>query len=235
MTTLPYPNEPEADETGRPAACPQQSPVRSGYRTDFQREGSARAPWMGLALAVVAALSLPTVAISTYLADVSQRDSRMASALGELGDEARSYLPAPLAAGGAPSKAIALGGRAAWTVARAANKPVLASAARTVSRSQRSARIRRGSRSSYVRLAGARSAVSLKAADRGPTYVYNNGGSLLGLAPLVRHSLPPGRHVLTLWNPITGGRALKVVTVRAGRELRLTQHVPSRARFAYAN
>jgi hypothetical protein len=48
------------------------------------------------------------------------------------------------------------------------------------------------------------------------TYVYLNGGSLLGRAPL--HDLPvrPGQHRLILWAPSIRGRAVRTVNVAPG-------------------
>jgi hypothetical protein len=46
------------------------------------------------------------------------------------------------------------------------------------------------------------------------TFVYANGGSLLGKAPLRTSELPPGSHRLLFWAPSIGGRATQTVYVQ---------------------
>lgn len=48
------------------------------------------------------------------------------------------------------------------------------------------------------------------------TYVYLNGGSLLGRAPLRDIPVRPGTHRLVLWAPSIRGRATEIVSVRPG-------------------
>jgi len=48
------------------------------------------------------------------------------------------------------------------------------------------------------------------------TYVYLNGGSLLGRAPLRDLPVRPGQHRLILWAPSIRGRAVRTVTVAPG-------------------
>jgi hypothetical protein len=47
-----------------------------------------------------------------------------------------------------------------------------------------------------------------------PTFVYANGGALLGRAPLRTAALQPGYHRLLFWAPSIGGRASRLVYVR---------------------
>lgn len=46
------------------------------------------------------------------------------------------------------------------------------------------------------------------------TYIYANGGSLLGRAPVRTADLPPGTHRLLFWAPAIGGRVSRTVVVQ---------------------
>jgi hypothetical protein len=54
------------------------------------------------------------------------------------------------------------------------------------------------------------------------TFVYLNGGTLLGRAPLHETPLRPGRHRLVLWAPAIRGRATYSVTLEPGQHARVS-------------
>jgi hypothetical protein len=61
-----------------------------------------------------------------------------------------------------------------------------------------------------------------------PTFVYLNGGSLLGEAPLRNAAIPAGRHTLgrhtlVFWAPSVGGRSIRTVNVAPGASLQVVE------------
>ena len=68
----------------------------------------------------------------------------------------------------------------------------------------------------YRPTATERGKLTLVVSPEVPAFVYLNGGSLLGEAPLRDMSLPAGRHELVIWAPSINGRARRVIEVEAG-------------------
>jgi hypothetical protein len=63
------------------------------------------------------------------------------------------------------------------------------------------------------------------------TFVYLNGGTLLGEAPLRNASVPAGKHRLVFWSPSVGGRSTRTVEVAAGQNTEVVEHVRARESF----
>lgn len=63
------------------------------------------------------------------------------------------------------------------------------------------------------------------------TYVYLNGGSLLGEAPLRDASIPAGRHTLVFWTPSVGGRSRRTVDVEPGSSVVVVQKIQQKTQF----
>jgi hypothetical protein len=57
------------------------------------------------------------------------------------------------------------------------------------------------------------------------TFVYLNGGSLLGEAPLKGTAIPAGRQKLTFWTPSVGGRSSRTVDVKPGESALVVESV----------
>jgi hypothetical protein len=57
------------------------------------------------------------------------------------------------------------------------------------------------------------------------TFVYLNGGSLLGEAPLKGTTIPAGRQKLTFWTPSVGGRSSRTVDVKPGQSALVVENV----------
>lgn len=66
------------------------------------------------------------------------------------------------------------------------------------------------------------------------TYVYLNGGSLLGQTPLQDAQVPAGKQTLVFWTPAVGGRSVRRIVMRAGQSLSLVESVSHSTRFAGA-
>ncbi len=73
--------------------------------------------------------------------------------------------------------------------------------------------------------------LSLDAEGEGETYVYLNGGTLLGQAPLRNIPVPAGRQNLLVWTPSVGGRECRTVTILAGAETFLAVRIRHRDSF----
>ena len=66
------------------------------------------------------------------------------------------------------------------------------------------------------------------------TFVYLNGGSLLGQTPLRNVTVPAGRHTLVFWSPSVGGRSRRTVDVAPGEGTLVIEPVRAQGRFADA-
>ena len=66
------------------------------------------------------------------------------------------------------------------------------------------------------------------------TFVYLNGGSLLGQTPLRNVTVPAGRHTLVFWSPSVGGRSRRTVEVAPGEGTLVIEPVRAQGRFADA-
>jgi hypothetical protein len=75
-------------------------------------------------------------------------------------------------------------------------------------------------------------AVSVTTDSPVETYVYLNGGSLLGKTPLQDAQVPAGKQTLVFWTPAVGGRSTRRIEMRAGQSLSLVESVAHSARFA---
>ena len=64
------------------------------------------------------------------------------------------------------------------------------------------------------------------------TYVYLNGGTLLGMAPLREAAIPAGKHTLVFWAPAIGGRATRTVEVEPGATVTVVEKITPQERFA---
>ena len=76
-----------------------------------------------------------------------------------------------------------------------------------------------------------RGAISVSIDQPVRTFVYLNGGTLLGEAPLRNASIPAGKHTLVFWSPSVGGRATRTVNVAPGEKVEVVQQVRARERF----
>lgn len=63
------------------------------------------------------------------------------------------------------------------------------------------------------------------------TFVYLNGGTLLGEAPLRNASIPAGKHTLVFWSPSVNGRSTRKVEVSPGGSVEVEEHVRSQDQF----
>lgn len=64
------------------------------------------------------------------------------------------------------------------------------------------------------------------------TFVYLNGGSLLGKAPLQAAAIPAGNQTLVFWSPSIGGRSTRRIHMQPGENLVLIHNVTASNRFA---
>jgi hypothetical protein len=74
-------------------------------------------------------------------------------------------------------------------------------------------------------VASGEGAVDVQTDSSAKTYVYLNGGTLLGEAPLKNVSLPAGKHTLTFWSPSVGGRSRRTVDVQPGQSVSVKESV----------
>lgn len=63
------------------------------------------------------------------------------------------------------------------------------------------------------------------------TFVYLNGGTLLGEAPLRNAAIPAGKHTLVFWSPSVNGRSTRKVEVTPGGSVEVQEHVRSQDQF----
>ena len=63
------------------------------------------------------------------------------------------------------------------------------------------------------------------------TFVYLNGGRLLGETPLRNASIPTGRHTLVLWAPSIRGRSTRTVDVDAGQSTLVIENIRQQDQF----
>ncbi|HTE18599.1 MAG TPA: PEGA domain-containing protein [Armatimonadota bacterium] len=66
------------------------------------------------------------------------------------------------------------------------------------------------------------------------TFVYLNGGTLLGHAPLQATAIPAGRHTLVFWAPSIGGRSTRTVDVEPGEAVEVVEKISPQNRFVAA-
>lgn len=64
------------------------------------------------------------------------------------------------------------------------------------------------------------------------TFVYLNGGSLLGETPLRNAAVPEGKHTLVFWSPEVGGRSKRNITVVAGESQVVMENMAGKHSFA---
>lgn len=64
------------------------------------------------------------------------------------------------------------------------------------------------------------------------TFVYLNGGSLLGETPLRNAAVPAGKHTLVFWSPEVGGRSKRPITVVAGESQVVMENMDGKHTFA---
>lgn len=64
------------------------------------------------------------------------------------------------------------------------------------------------------------------------TFVYLNGGSLLGQTPIRNAAVPAGRQTLVFWTPSVGGRSRRTVDVAPGETTLVVEPVRTQAQFA---
>ncbi len=76
-----------------------------------------------------------------------------------------------------------------------------------------------------------RSTTARRSRNTGPTYVYLNGGTLLGTLPLRNAKLPPGNHRLVFWTPRIGGRTQRRISVKPGQTLQVNADIRPARRF----
>lgn len=75
-------------------------------------------------------------------------------------------------------------------------------------------------------------AVSVMTDSEVETFVYLNGGSLLGKAPIQGATIPAGRQKLVFWSPSVGGRSTREVEIRAGQNMVLIHNVAPSSQFS---
>lgn len=75
-------------------------------------------------------------------------------------------------------------------------------------------------------------AVSVSTDSGMDTYVYLNGGSLLGKAPLEDAPIPAGNQTLVFWTPAVGGRSTRRIRMEPGQKMVLIESVARSDRFA---
>ncbi len=64
------------------------------------------------------------------------------------------------------------------------------------------------------------------------TFVYLNGGSLLGETPLRNAAVPAGKHTLVFWAPEMGGRSRRPIEVVAGESQVVIENLSGKHSFA---
>jgi hypothetical protein len=80
--------------------------------------------------------------------------------------------------------------------------------------------------------AGQQASVSVVTTPGVKTFVYLNGGSLLGEAPLRSVAIPAGKQKLTLWAPSIGGRTTREVDVEPGGNAVVLENLQGKTTFA---
>ncbi|MFN3649717.1 MAG: hypothetical protein ACK47B_09045 [Armatimonadota bacterium] len=63
------------------------------------------------------------------------------------------------------------------------------------------------------------------------TFVYLDGGKLLGVAPLRNAAVPAGRHTLVFWAPSIQGRASRTIHVPRGGSIVVTEEIRQQSTF----
>lgn len=74
-------------------------------------------------------------------------------------------------------------------------------------------------------------ALSVSTDQSAQTFVYLNGGTLLGETPLRNAAVPAGKHTLVFWTPSVGGRSKRTVHVSPGEKVEVVERVRSRDKF----
>jgi hypothetical protein len=75
-------------------------------------------------------------------------------------------------------------------------------------------------------------ALSISTDQPARTFVYLDGGTLLGEAPLRNTSVPAGKHTLVFWTPSLGGRSRRTVNVAPGENVEVVERVRSSESFS---
>lgn len=75
-------------------------------------------------------------------------------------------------------------------------------------------------------------AVSVSTDSGMDTYVYLNGGSLLGKAPIEEAQIPAGNQTLVFWTPAIGGRSTRQIRMAPGQKVVLMETISRSDRFA---
>jgi len=78
---------------------------------------------------------------------------------------------------------------------------------------------------------GGTGAVNVSTDQSVRTFVYLNGGTLLGEAPLRNAAIPAGKHTLVFWSPSVNGRSTRKVEVSPGGSVEVEEHVRSQDQF----
>jgi hypothetical protein len=79
--------------------------------------------------------------------------------------------------------------------------------------------------------AGGTGAINVSTDQPVRTFVYLNGGTLLGEAPLRNAAIPAGKHTLVFWSPSVNGRSTRKVEVSPGGSVEVEEHVRSQDQF----
>jgi len=74
-------------------------------------------------------------------------------------------------------------------------------------------------------------ALSVSTDQPAQTFVYLDGGTLLGEAPLRNAAVPAGKHTLVFWTPSVGGRSKRTVHVSPGEKVDVVERVRSSESF----
>jgi hypothetical protein len=74
-------------------------------------------------------------------------------------------------------------------------------------------------------------ALSVSTDQPAQTFVYLDGGTLLGEAPVRNAAVPAGKHTLVFWTPSVGGRSKRTVNVSAGEKVEVVERVRSSESF----
>ncbi|MGV3720028.1 MAG: hypothetical protein ACO1SX_03875 [Actinomycetota bacterium] len=74
-------------------------------------------------------------------------------------------------------------------------------------------------------------ALSVSTDQPAQTFVYLDGGTLLGQAPVRNAAVPAGKHTLVFWTPSLGGRSKRTVNVSAGEMVEVVERVRTSESF----
>lgn len=74
-------------------------------------------------------------------------------------------------------------------------------------------------------------ALSISTDQPAQTFVYLDGGTLLGATPVRHAAVPAGTHTLVFWTPSVGGRSKRTIHVSAGEKVEVVERVRSSESF----